>query len=201
MLQAYVFCILFLIYLYIIEKKVIFIFNFLWQQLGKIYYNYFILVFIIFYVILCLNLLSLLPFGIALTSHLNFVLFISLSLCIGILILGLYKHGLNFLKIFIPACPVFLLLLLIIIEIFSYIIRIFSLAIRLVANIMAGHTLIHIISSLVVNIILNDLILILFINIFIGLILILECGVAMLQAYVFCILFLIYLNDSLLGGH
>lgn len=91
--------------------------------------------------------------------------------------------------------------LLLLIELFSYIIRMFSLAIRLVANIMAGHTLIYIISSFTLMISsLNPLGLI--IGIFlICTIMLLELGVACLQAYVFTILILIYINDIYSSNH
>lgn len=65
--------------------------------------------------------------------------------------MGLRIHNLKFLKIFIPECPLILLPMLIGIEIFSYIIKSFSLAIRLSANIMAGHTLVHIISAFILQ--------------------------------------------------
>jgi len=88
--------------------------------------------------------------------------------------------------------------MLILIEIFSYTIKAFSLAIRLSANIMAGHTLVHIIAAFVL------LISIKLVGFFLGFsflfaILLLELGVAFLQAYVFCVLVCIYLNDSLKG--
>lgn len=88
--------------------------------------------------------------------------------------------------------------MLILIEIFSYIIRAFSLAIRLSANIMAGHTLVHIIASFAL------LISVKIFGFFLGFsflfaILLLEVGVAFLQAYVFCVLVGIYLNDALKG--
>jgi F0F1-type ATP synthase membrane subunit a len=70
---------------------------------------------------------------------------------LSIFIIGLRLHNMEFLKIFIPECPFVLLPFLIFIEIFSYIIRSFSLAIRLSANIMAGHTLVYIIASFVLN--------------------------------------------------
>jgi len=78
--------------------------------------------------------------------------------------------------------------MLILIEIFSYILRSFSLAIRLAANIMAGHTLVYIISSFILvlgtlNVFLAFLGIIVLVPI-----LILELGVAFLQAYVFVIL-------------
>lgn len=89
--------------------------------------------------------------------------------------------------------------MLIFIEIFSYIIRAFSLAIRLSANIMAGHTLVFIISSFVLNITKMKIWFFLFGLICLLAILFLELGVAFLQAYVFSVLVCIYLNDALVG--
>jgi len=90
--------------------------------------------------------------------------------------------------------------MLILIEVFSYIIRAFSLAIRLSANIMAGHTLVHIIASFILLISIK--IFFSFIGFaFLFAILLLEVGVAFLQAYVFSVLVCIYLKDALVGGH
>ena len=80
------------------------------------------------------------------------IMLISLGTCLSIFILGIYINNLQFLKIFIPECPFLLLPMLIFIEIFSYVIRAFSLAIRLSANIMAGHTLVYLIASFLLNI-------------------------------------------------
>jgi len=121
------------------------------QQTGAKGFIYFPFIFSLFFFILLCNLISMTPFGIALTSHIIMIIFTSLSLGLSIFIIGLYIHNLEFLKIFIPECPFALLPLLIVIEIFSYIIRCFSLAIRLSANIMAGHTLVYIISSFILN--------------------------------------------------
>lgn len=85
--------------------------------------------------------------------------------------------------------------------IFSYIIRAFSLAIRLSANIMAGHTLVFIISSFITNMVLNAKYGLFFIGFsMLLLVLVLELGVAFLQAYVFTVLVCIYLNDALKGA-
>lgn len=80
------------------------------------------------------------------------IFLISLGTCLSIFILGIFIHNLQFLKIFIPECPFLLLPMLIFIEVFSYVIRAFSLAIRLSANIMAGHTLVYLIASFLLNI-------------------------------------------------
>jgi len=85
--------------------------------------------------------------------------------------------------------------MLILIEIFSYTIRAFSLAIRLSANIMAGHTLVFIISSFVLNISKIKYIFYFLGFIILFLILLLELGVAFLQAYVFVTLVCIYLSE------
>jgi ATP synthase subunit 6 len=90
-----------------------------------------------------------------------------------------------------------LLPILIPIEIFSYLIRLFSLAIRLAANILAGHTLVHIIVTFILNVMKVEFVLSLLVLIPLFLILTLEFGVAFLQAYVFTVLISIYLSDSL----
>lgn len=185
----------------ICEKNIEFIFDLIKQQIGKDGYILFPYIFTIFNFILGSNLLSPLPFGIALTSHLIIILWLSLSLSLGIFILGIYYHNLKFLKIFIPECPLLLLPMLICTEIFSYTIKSFSLAIRSSANIMAGHTLVHIISSLVLKI---TKIKIFFFAIGFSsppFILFLELGVAFLQAYVFTVLICIYFHDAFQGSH
>lgn len=184
----------------VLELKLNFNLSLIKQQLGTIGFCYTIFIFTIFYFILYLNLFSLLPFGIALTSHLILIVYVSLSICIGIFFEGYIVSGEKFFSIFLPKSPLAMLPLLIIIELFSYIIRMFSLAIRLVANIMAGHTLIYIISTFTLMITSINF-LFLFIGILlISIIMLLELGVACLQAYVFTILILIYIND-IYGGH
>lgn len=105
-------------------------------------------------------------------------------------------HNLKFLKLFVPEAPFFILLLLIPIEMASYLIRALSLALRLSANIMAGHILVYIIASFVLH--MSSLkFWFIFLAVVLLAILILELGVAFVQAYVFTVLFCIYLNDSL----
>jgi ATP synthase subunit 6 len=187
---------------YLLELLYNFILNIIEQQIGQKGYIYFPFIFSLFFFLLTCNLLSMTPFGIAFTSHILIILYLSLSIGISTFIIGLLTHNIKFLKIFIPECPFILLPFLIVIEMFSYIIRSFSLAIRLSANIMAGHTLVHIISTFLMNIFFIKF---WFFFIFIFLILavlLLELGVAFLQAYVFVILVCIYISDSLKSpGH
>lgn len=69
------------------------------------------------------------------------------TLNIAIFIKGFTYNNLNFLALFVPTSPLLLLFLLVPIEIFSYAIRSLSMAIRLVANIIAGHTLVFIVTG------------------------------------------------------
>ena len=119
------------------------------QQTGKEGLIYLPLVFSLFTFILILNLLSLLPFAFAVTSHLIWTLYFSLSLCLGIFLVGLINFKIKFLKLFVPEVPLLLYPMMIILELLSYIIRSFSLAIRLCANIIAGHTLVHILADFI----------------------------------------------------
>lgn len=189
------------VYQLVMEKLISFIFNLIKSQIGKEGYVYYPFLLTIFLFILIVNLLGLLPFGIALTSHLIPILLLSLTSCLAIFVIGLYEHKLKFLFIFIPKSPFILLPMLIIIEIFSYIIRMFSLAIRLAANIMAGHTLVFIIVSFILSVVGVSAGLFFLSSFILMLVLCLELGVAFLQAYVFTVLLCIYLNDSIKGGH
>ena len=185
----------------IFENLIEFVLNIIKNQTTKEGYIFLPLVITIFLFVISANLLSVIPFGIALTSHLIITLWLSLSVYRSIFILGLKYKNIQFLKIFIPKCPLVLLPILILIELFSYIIRAFSLSIRLTANILAGHTLVNIISVFIVNT-LNINLIFSFLG-FIGLfaILILELGVACLQAYVMTILIRIYLKDLFVSDH
>jgi len=182
---------------YFLELLYFFIFNILKNHVGKKGYLYFPFIFIIFNFILWLNLCGLLPFGIALTSYIVLVLFLTITICNSIFVIGLITQNLSFLKIFIPKSPFLLLIILIPIEIFSYFIRMFSLGIRLVANILAGHTLVYILANFISKLVLIKFWFFFLIVSILLMIFVLEFGIALLQAYVFTTLICIYLSDSL----
>jgi ATP synthase subunit 6 len=194
---------------YIIEMIYFFIFDLLIQQSGYKSRFYFPLICTLFYIILFSNFIGLFPFSFTLTSHLMTTLFLSSLYFFAFIFLGFLKHGIKFLLLFIPNdVPVLLVPFLTIIEFISFISRVFSLAIRLFANMMSGHALLFILSSFFIKIkkffYLNsffEFLFSLFPLVIIFLILFLEEGIAFLQAYVFVVLILIYLNESLSGGH
>jgi len=155
----------------------------------------------VFYLILSYNLIGLIPYSFTSTSHMSTTSALSLTLFSGITLKGIKKHKVNFFNLFLPAAPWPLLPLLTPIELLSYFIRGFSLAIRLFANMMAGHALLKILAGFVWDVIINVKsswisILILFfpILVIIG-ITGLELGVACLQAFVFVVLLVVYLKE------
>jgi len=176
-----------------------FVLDMIKSQVGAQGIKYFPFIFTIFNFVFFSNLLGLLPFGFTTTGHVIITFTLALSINIGLVIVGFMHHGIKFLKLFIPSeAPMALLPLIVVIEVVSYLLRTFSLSIRLFANMMAGHTLLFILSSFVLAFLASSfkifavLPLILIIAV-VGL----ELAIAFLQAYVFTILTCIYLNDSI----
>jgi len=173
------------------------------QQAGAKGLRYLPLFAAFFLIILFSNLVGLIPFAFTPTSHLAFTLTLALSCNIAMVFIGFYENGKDFLKLFVPkGGPAWLIPLIVVIEFLSYLLRTLSLSIRLFANMMAGHTLLHILSSFVVAFINSGhLVLSVFPFILVMAVVVLEIGIAFLQAYVFTILLCIYLNDSFHPSH
>lgn len=188
-------------YQYILEQPVMFIKGLIESNIGSFYLKYIFFVFTLFLLILFSNLLGMIPYSFTVTSHLIFTFFLSCMCFFGINYIGLRKHGLHFLGLFLPSgSPVMLAPLLVFIELISYFARVFSLAIRLFANLMSGHTLLKILSEFAWVMLLGfgfSSVLFLFPAVIILLITGLEIAIAFLQAYVFTILVCIYLNDAI----
>lgn len=158
---------------------------------------FFPICFTTFVSILFCNILGLLPYGYTLTGHIMQTFSLGFSLFLGILILGFVSVKVDFLRIFVPTdVPQALLFFLVYIELMSYIIRPFSLSVRLFANMLAGHTLLAIVSSFTVYIGASKIWFLIIIPFaFLGFIFLLEVGIAFIQSYVFLMLLCIYLND------
>ena len=100
---------------------------------GQIYFPF---VYTLFIFILVNNLIGLIPYSFASTSHFIFTFSLSFSVVLGATIVGFKKHGLEFFSLLVPAgCPLALLPLLVLIEFISYLARNISLGLRLAANI------------------------------------------------------------------
>ena len=156
---------------------------------------------ILFLYILLVNLIGLVPYSFTVTSHLIITFTLSFSIFIGINIICINIYKSEMLSLFIPSNTSFgLALLLVPIEFVSYIFKPISLGVRLFANMMAGHSLLKVIVGFSWSMLLleNILSLLHFIPLIILVVLMgLELGVALIQAYVFIILTCIYLNDSI----
>jgi len=145
------------------------------------------------------NLVGLVPLNFTITSHLCVTLFLALGLNLGFFVWGVAHHGFRFFGLFVPSgAPVFLLPLIVLIEVVSYLIRPVSLALRLFANMMAGHTLVHILLGFAAG---ASALGVFAASAGIFAVTLLECGIALLQAYVFVVLACIYTRDALEPGH
>jgi len=183
-----------------------FVLNLVNEQIGGLSGNvkqkFFPCILVTFTFLLFCNLQGMIPYSFTVTSHFLITLGLSFSIFIGITIVGFQKNGLHFLSFLLPAgVPLPLAPFLVLLELISYCFRALSLGIRLFANMMAGHSLVKILSGFAWTMLcMNDLLY--FIGdlgpLFIVLALTgLELGVAILQAYVFTILICIYLNDAI----
>ncbi len=173
----------------------------LFDNINKNGEKYFPFVSVIFTFVLFCNLIGLVPYSFTTTSHLIITFTLSLSIFIGINIICIQKHKFHMFSLFIPANTSFgLALLLVPIELLSYVFKPISLGVRLFANLMAGHTLLKVIVGFSWSmLLLEDLLAVFHILPLLILVLLmgLELGVALIQAYVFTILTCIYLNDAI----
>jgi F-type H+-transporting ATPase subunit a len=165
---------------------------------GQIYFPF---IYTLFTFILINNLIGMVPYSFASTSHFVLTFAISFTVVLGATILGFQNHGLKFFSLFVPAgCPLALLPLLVLIEFISYLARNVSLGLRLAANILSGHMLLNILGGFTYNIMTSG-----FIFIFLGLVPLifiiafsgLELGIAFIQAQVFVVLTSSYIKDGL----
>lgn len=143
------------------------------------------------------NLLGLLPYSFTPTTQLSINLGMAIPLWAGAVILGFrYKTKASFAHFLPQGTPPLLIPILIIIETISLFIQPMALAVRLTANITAGHLLIHLIGGAALALI-NISITIAFITfIILVLLTVLEFAVALIQAYVFTLLVSLYLHDN-----
>jgi len=178
-----------------------FVANLVEEQIGQSGKKYFPFIFTLFTFLLFSNLIGMIPYSFTTTSHLIVTFTLSVSVFLGVTLIGFQIHGIHFFSFLLPpGAPLALAPFLVVIELVSYSFRAISLGVRLFANMMAGHTLVKILSGfawtmLSVGGIMYIVSVIPFLVVFA--LIFLEIGVACLQAYVFTILTCIYLNDAI----
>ena len=181
-----------------LEMSMLTIKNICAGSLGEIGKKYVPFVFSIFLFVLTLNLFGLIPGSFAQTSHISITFTLALVMffvCIAIIIA---KRGLKAYKIFIPSgTPWWLVPLMFILEMFSFFVRPVSLAVRLAANMIAGHVMLDVIAFFVIMLGVAGVIPFAFLAVMMAF----ELFVALLQAYIFSVFSCVYINEALEGGH
>jgi len=171
------------------------------EQIGEKGKIYFPILFTTFTFLLSNNLIGMIPYSFTTTSHIIVTFSLSFATFIAVTIIGFQHHGLHFFSFLLPpGAPLALAPFLVVIELVSYSFRGISLGVRLFANMMAGHTLVKILSGFAWTMMSAGGIL--FVAGFVPFLVVfaltfLEIGVGFLQAYVFTILTCIYLNDAI----
>jgi len=161
------------------------------------------LIFAIFIFVLACNLLGLIPWVGAFTptSHVTVTFGLAMIVFVTVCVVGIWRHGFHFLALFWPHdANIFLGAFVFIIEFLSFLTRPFTLAIRLFANMTAGHVLLKVFGTFVVA--LGSFgalpyvfgVLPLAVNVALTA---LEVLIAVVQAYVFALLASLYLNDAI----
>ena len=176
------------------------------ENLGEEGMKFFPWIFSIFIFIFMLNMLGMLPLmeaSFTSTSHIIVTFGLAAMVWIAVTLIGFWKNGLGFLKLFVPSgVPWWLIPVIVPIEMISYFIRPISHSVRLFANMMAGHTMLKVFAGFIVSFIgaglgLAGIAPLLFMVCFTGL----EILVAFLQALIFTVLTCIYLHDALHMHH
>lgn len=184
----------------------LFCYNSLYAYLAKDVKEAFGFFFYVFFFIMTFNLIGLLPYSFTLTSHFAITVGLAFVVWYGTLLIGIERWGWKFFSIFCPKGLSGLLLFIIsVIEFISYIFRVVSLGLRLLANMVAGHILLDCISFYIYKVIYGSIsgtsISALSIVgtviplIFLLVLLTFELGVAILQSYIFMILNTIYFKE------
>lgn len=169
------------------------------DNLGEDGMKYFPWVFSLFIFILVLNLIGMIPGNFTVTSHIIVTFALAAMVWLVATLIGFAKHGLGYLKLFVPeGVPLWLMPVIIPIELISYFIRPISHSVRLFANMMAGHTMLKVFAGFAVSLpIWGKIAPVGFMVAFTGL----EFLVAFLQALIFTVLTCIYLNDAVNMHH
>jgi F-type H+-transporting ATPase subunit a len=179
--------------------------NMVKNVLGEEGRPFFPLVFSLFSFVLIANMLGMFPYFFTVTSHVIVTVAMALFVVGLVVVVGIYKHGLGWFKLFVPSgVPIAILPFISLIEIISFLSRPISLGLRLFGNMLAGHIVLKVFAGFVVSLSALG------IGGILGAIApmamavaltALEFLVAFLQAFVFAILTCVYLNDALHTHH
>nr|DBA43472.1 TPA_asm: ATP6 [Bombus bohemicus] len=143
--------------------------------------------------ILTLNLSSLIPYIFTLTSHLIFNLMMSFPPWLSFILFSMINFPMKTFSHLVPLnSPKFLMNFMVIIELISLLIRPWTLAIRLSANLISGHLILILLSNFMVNFLLLSPFVLMIQN----LLMLLELSMSIIQAYVFSTLLILYFSET-----
>nr|NP_945218.1 ATP synthase F0 subunit 6 [Haemaphysalis flava]QAX90622.1 ATP synthase F0 subunit 6 [Haemaphysalis flava]QPM99854.1 ATP synthase F0 subunit 6 [Haemaphysalis flava]UXX50241.1 ATP synthase subunit 6 [Haemaphysalis flava]BAD03987.1 ATPase 6 [Haemaphysalis flava] len=146
----------------------------------------------IFIIILFSNLFGLLPYVFTASSHLIFTMYLAFPIWLSMIIFSLLNKFNKFMSHLVPiGSPIFLSAFMVLIETVSNLIRPITLSVRLMANMISGHLLIHLLSSLSL---ISHFMMFFSLPVMI-LLMILETAVAIIQSFVFITLISLYINE------
>jgi len=164
------------------------------ENVGDEGRKYFPFIFTLFVFVFFGNLVGLIPYSFTFTSHIIVTFAMGAFVVTGVTLVGLFKHGFKFFGLFVPSgVPAYMIPVMVPIELISYLSRPVSLAVRLCANMVAGHMLLKVFAGFIFPLAAAGILPLVMDVTLIGF----EVLVAFLQAYVFTILTCLYLNDSL----
>nr|YP_003540752.1 ATP synthase F0 subunit 6 [Pseudoleptodeira latifasciata]ACD77321.1 ATP synthase F0 subunit 6 [Pseudoleptodeira latifasciata] len=147
--------------------------------------------------ILLSNILGLLPYTFTTTSQLSMNMAMAIPLWLATVITGITKKPTQALAHMLPeGSPTTLIPFMIMIETISLFMRPLALGVRLTANITAGHLLMTMVSSATLNFISTNMLLSFLTSILLFMLILLELAVACIQAYVFVLLIILYLQEN-----
>jgi F-type H+-transporting ATPase subunit a len=171
-----------------------FIANMVRDNVGQEGRKYFPFIFTLFMFVFFGNMLGMVPYSFTFTSHIIVTFAMAAVVFVGVTVIGFMKHGIRFLGFLMPTgIPIYMAPLIIPIEVLSYFTRPVSLALRLFANMTAGHTMLKVFAGFVFTLGVFGVVPLALVAALTGL----EVIIAFLQAYVFTILTCVYLNDAL----
>ena len=190
----------------IVEISYEFVADMLRSAAGKEGMKFFPFVFALFVYILFANLLGMVPFFFTTTSHIVVTMVLALMVFFIVIIYGVWKNGLGFLKLFWPDVPMAVKPFVCLLEIISFFSRPLSHSIRLWANIMAGHIMIKVFAGFCIMLVgafglVGGSVAGILPFLMTFALTPLEFLVSFVQAYVFALLTCIYLSDALHPGH
>lgn len=180
--------------------------NIVRENAGPEGMKYFPLIFAVFFLVLLGNLLGMIPGAFTYTSHIVVTFAMAGALFVFITLLGIFLHGTHFIGRFLPpGVPKIMAPMIFLLELFSYLVRPITLAVRLFANMMAGHMVLKVFSYFALGLITSGslgLMALGLVPLLVNVAIIaLELFVAGLQALIFTILTCVYLRDALVIEH